>query len=201
MNRELRWKGGLASINFFCLRISFYLKHRESRKFLLECVEYGCFFWHVFADTCMYNVKIGHEVIARHQIVVSAYIPMKTVVLIFVMERWTVRIVFCQWLAQTWLVILTRTQLVSQWEEMYGSWLKLIANASSLTEWYTRATVSCFWVCSSNCRRFPGGCTTGVNFSELFLFCSDRIITCNLLSLGIIEWLDYWSFLSQLWVN
>lgn len=129
------------------------------------------------------------------------YIPMNKLFPVFVMERWTIRLAFCQWLAQTWLVILTRTQYVSHWEEMYGSWLKLIVNASSLTEWYARATVSHFWVYSSNCREFPKSCTTGVNFSMLFLFSSDRIISCNLLSLGIIEWLDYWSFLSQLWVN
>lgn len=109
------------------------------------------------------------------------------------MGRWTIKLAFCQWLAQTWLVILTRTQHVSQWEEMYGSWLKLIVNASSLTEWCTEARVSHFWVASSNCWSFLKSCTAGVNFSVLFLFSSDRIISCNLLSLRISEWLDSWT--------
>lgn len=115
------------------------------------------------------------------------------------MGRRTVKVAFCQWLAQTWLVIPTRTQHVSQWEEMYGSWLKLIVNAGSLTEWCARATVSHFWVDSSNCWGFPKSCTAGVNFPVLFLFSSDRIISCNLLSLGIIEWLDYWTVSCLSW--
>lgn len=115
------------------------------------------------------------------------------------MERWTIKLAFCQWLAQTWLVILTRTQHVSQWEEMYGSWLKLIVNASSLTEWCARATVSYFWVDSGNCWGFPKSRTAGVNFSMLFLFSSDRIISCNLLSLQIIEWLVYWTVSCLSW--
>lgn len=60
------------------LRIFSYLKHWESRKFPHEPVVYWMLLLtYVCWQTCSTTVKTGHEVIARHQIVDSAYIPMK----------------------------------------------------------------------------------------------------------------------------
>lgn len=105
--------------------------------FICNIESLGSFFMKLNACT---RVKIWHKEIVRHKIVDSVYTLMSKLFLLFV--RRTIRLAFCQWLAQTWLVILTRTQRVSQWEETYGSWLKLIVNAGSLTKWCARTTVS-----------------------------------------------------------
>lgn len=111
----------------------------------------------------------------------------------FRMARWTMKLAFCRWLTQTSLVIPTRTQHVSQREALDGSWLKLIVSAGFLTAWCAGATGRRFRGDSGNCGGFPKSRSAGVNISVLFLFNTDRIISCNLLSPGIIEWLRYWT--------